>query len=269
MGYIYVIITHHEEPVEVAEDWRRAGVCAIGYNYDGNIQKRRKDELGAAERTFLEINKGDVILAYAKRNMIAYVGNVIDERKHYSTRNKIGYYPNQIRVNWWAEPHHFSRWDLPKALAKQLGIHGKAVTKLNLDGYGFDETIRLIRDARSGSLLTRPNEDIIKIGLHNLILDHSDWLEKGLTIERAEVQITPGERPDFIGKDKTGRTVLIECKGTATESAYKQIIRYSAAYRKRKPRLFLVAFRFDTDCQKLAKKAGIKTIKCELKFKRA
>jgi len=83
MNNIYAIVTHHEYPDEAAEAWKREGVCAIGWSDYGNLLKDRPkllryDPSFAKERQlFLSIRKGDVILAYSKRNTIAYVGTVV------------------------------------------------------------------------------------------------------------------------------------------------------------------------------------------------
>ena len=39
MSDIWAIVTHHEDPDEAAEAWRREGVCAIGWDYGFDLRR--------------------------------------------------------------------------------------------------------------------------------------------------------------------------------------------------------------------------------------
>ncbi|MEM2983096.1 MAG: hypothetical protein QXH17_08040 [Candidatus Bathyarchaeia archaeon] len=66
---------------------------------------------------------------------------------------------------------------------------------------------------------------------------------------------TQGGGSDFVAEEKDGKPVLIECKGTARESAVEQIIDCQKEYDKEKnPRLVIVAFKIDQRCISAAKK---------------
>lgn len=268
MNDVFAITTHHDEPVDAAEAWKRNGVCAIGFIRKRNLRHIKRTRFNRDIRLFLEIDKHDLILAYATRNMIAYVGQVIDGKCLYNDRNEVGDtsrfdYPNQLRVKWWSEPHHFQRTDLPQFFSAQLGKRGKTVVKLDLGSYSFGKAVEAIRAcANSNSAATGPDEDMIKIGLHSYLDRNRDFI-RGLKIRKAEVQITPENRPDFVGVDASGRKVLIECKGTATASACDQLMRYKKAHGGRS-RLILVAFRIDDECKRQARRNGIELIQCAL-----
>lgn len=77
-------------------------------------------------------------------------------------------------------------------------------------------------------------------------------------------------RPDFIAEDKEGRTVIIECKGTAGEYAVKQLQLYGQEYgRGKEPRLVIVAFRITGSCKLAATKAGnVELVECDLDFQK-
>src|SRR2546422_11057706 len=84
LGNIYSIVTYHDDGLvsQAAEAWKREGVAAIGWRGYGDLRKNRptwlRDSAAFARnrKLFLEISKGDVVLAYTKRNRIAYVGTV-------------------------------------------------------------------------------------------------------------------------------------------------------------------------------------------------
>jgi hypothetical protein len=76
MNSIYAIKTHHERPDEAVEAWRECEVCAIGFTRYGNLKKAEQEELPSDAKSFLEIKKGDLILAYPGGNRIAYVGSI-------------------------------------------------------------------------------------------------------------------------------------------------------------------------------------------------
>jgi RecB family endonuclease NucS len=137
-----------------------------------------------------------------------------------------------------------------------------------LGDMGFAQVVAIIKAcAVSGSGGSALNEDMIKAGLSNYIKQQLDFLDKGLKIIQSEVQISPESRPDFIAKDSSGRKVLVECKREGTASATDQLLWYNKAYGG-KTRMFLVAFHFDDECMKSAKKRGIETIQATIVPKR-
>ncbi len=247
----------------------RNGVCAIGFTEKGDLRRLAPSSLNRDTQLFLEIGKGDLILAYATGNMIAYVGDVVDGANLFNTKNEVDRdfdYHNQKRVAWWDEPNHFKRTNI-LPFSDQLGKRGKTVVRLDLGPYSFDKAIEVIKAcAITGSASSELNEDMVKMGLRTYMKNHLDFL--GLRIMKPEVQITPESRPDFIAADSTGKKVLVECKGTASAAACDQLLRYREAYRG-KPRMILVAFSFDNECKKQAKKNGIELIECHLTPRRA
>ena len=216
---------------------------------------------------FLQIGEGDLVLAYATGNMIAYVGEVSDGKCSFDAKNEIGRefdYPNQLRVTWWDEPNHFKRTDLPAFFSEQLGKRGKTVVRLDLGNYSLAKFTDVVRAcANSGSAAPELNEDMIKAGLRKYLQNHQDFLEPGLHLSESEAQISRESRPDFVGSDAMRRRVLVECKGTATASAMDQILRYKDDYGGR-PRLILVAFSFDGECRRLAKAKGVELVECTI-----
>lgn len=274
---IYAIVTHYEDPVGAAEAWKREGVCAIGWSDYGSLKSVPKEKLkghaAAASELFLGVRKGDVVLAYSMDNTIAYVGTVTGPYK-YDKKNEVGDvfdFANQRSVNWWDEPRHFDRHDLPAWLADQLGKRGFTITRLDLHEYGFEATVKIIRTCpRSGSALEE-FEDLAKAGIRKYANQRFDQLDSGMKITAIERSTDTGDRPDFTATDRKGNPVLIECKGTAREDACDQLLRYSTDYKRRKktkPRLMLVAFSFDQNCRKIARTRGTEMIECELRFTR-
>jgi len=278
MKAIYAIVTHHERPDDAAEAWKDCNVCAIGWSRFGNLKKTRKENLPSDIRTFLKIKKGDLILAYAGANRIAYVGEIIDGKYMHTTRNIVGKsedeggfeYSNQYRVNWWDEPFDFSRYDLPPFLLNQLGKRGRTVTPIELQRRSFEEVKRIIMiNARSGYLSFEVNEDMIKASIRKYMKRHINSLEKGLKIVKAEKAVSQTDRPDFIARDSSGQAVIIECKGTAHHEDCEQLERYGKNYAKGNARLILVAFKITDECLLSARKStGIELFECDLKFRK-
>jgi hypothetical protein len=275
MNSIYAITAHHERPDEAAEAWHECAVCAIGWEQYGRLDKANLDELPANPKTFLDIKRGDLILAYAGGNRIAYVGEVKDGVYHHTKRNIVGMdeseggfeYPNQYEVKWYDKPYDFSRKDLPPFLLKQLGIKGRTVVKIRLERRSFDEVKQIIlTTARSGSLF-EINEDAVKAGIRKYLMHNIDSLEKELKIMKVEERTSETDQPDFLAKDKNGRTVIIECKGYAYPEDCDQLERYEKSIAKKKPRLMLIAFRIDDGCLKEAEKnPQMELFECDLKF---
>ena len=278
MNSIYAITTHHERFDDAAEAWEEQGVCAIGFVDSGNLKKARPEDLPSDARKFLGIKKGDLILAYAAGNRIAFVGEIEDGIYRYTKGNVVGLdeddggfeYSNQYRVKWYVKPRDFSRKDLPLFLSKQLGKRGRTVVPLNLYKRSFDDVKRIIlSSAASDSISYDINEDTVKAGIRKYLGHHLDSLEKGLKITKAERSTGKTDRPDFIAKDSNGETVLIECKGNAYAGDCDQLERYGQNLRKQNPRLMLVAFRIDDGCLDEARKhPRIELYQCELKFQK-
>jgi hypothetical protein len=274
MGNIFSIVTHDKDPEGAAKAWERDGVCAIGWSRYGNLKKSRniKGRAATARDLFIGMRKGDVVLAYSTGNTIAYVGYVRGEYK-YNNSNEVGVstkfaYANQRKVEWWRRPRYFDRRDLPQWISSQLGKR-KTITEIDLRGYGFEAALKIIRTcARVGSALS-DFEDLAKAGIRKYADQEVEQLESGLRIISIERSISEKDRPDFIATDKNGRTVLIECKGTAREADCDQLLRYFNDFRSRnnpKPRLMLIAFTFDQSCRKTAKANHIETVECDLTF---
>lgn len=288
---IWAITTHHKRTFEAAEEWKRLGICAIGWTPVNFTKCRKKKDfikkyqqqgwplkdLDQIYNFVREIRKGDIVLAYALNNTIAYVGEVKKGRCKFVRDNVIGSekgfgYPHQRRVRWWNEPFYFDRRDLPPYFTKQLGKRGISAVEIFPDQKGFEGFIKVVHAcANSGSKLPSLKEDLIKAGLVKYLYHSLDKLEPGLKIEHVEVSIGKQKRsrPDFIAKDKRGRTVLIECKGIAGEKAIEQIKDYEKRYgRGKKSRLMLVAFKIKEACKPKARKENIELIECDLSFKK-
>lgn len=278
MNSIYAITTHHDRPSDAAEAWREVNVCAIGFRRFGVLTKGNPDEFSKDAQLFLKIKKGDLILAYATGNRIAYVGEIEDGKYNHTDDNIVGLdekaggfgYPNQYKVKWFEKPRDFSRIDLPPFLQKQLGKRGRTVVLIDLNRRSFEEVKQIILAcARSESLSYEINEDTVKAGIRKYLRRHIDSLEDGLMIIKSEEATTASDRPDFIAKDRDNRTVLIECKGYAVPQDCGQLERYGEGLEKKNPRLMLVAFRIDDGCLKEAKNnPQMELFECDLKFKK-
>jgi predicted Mrr-cat superfamily restriction endonuclease len=293
VNQIFAITTYHEpgeKATLMAEEWRRLGICAIGWSSVNFCACKSKEDvikslktnnydIRSAEDIWLfinEINAGDLILAYSRNNIIAYVG-VVKGPCQYVRNNSVGDpngefdYAHQRKVEWWDEPHHFDRHDLPKYFADQLGRRGKTVVKIDLGQKSFKSFIKILKVcANSGARMPGMDEDVVKAGIVKYLYHSIDRLEKGLKIKHCEIAIGKQRkaRPDFIAEDKNGRIVLIECKGIAGESAVEQVKEYEEQYGKGKDvRLMIVAFRINQVCRKSALKAGnVELFECDLNF---
>jgi hypothetical protein len=278
MNSIYAITTHHERTDDAAEAWRECNVCAIGWSDYGRLDKIDEKKLPADAKLFLKIKKGDLILAYSGGNRIAYVGEIKDGKYHYTKKNIVGLdendggfeYPNQYVVTWRDKPYDFSRKDLPPFLLNQLGKRGRTVVQIKMNRRSFDEVKQIIlTNARSGSLSFEINENTVKAGIRKYLKRRIDSLEKGLKIVKSEERTSRTDQPDFLAKDRKGRTVIIECKGYAYPEDCAQLERYETSIAKEKPRLMLIAFRIDDGCLKEAEKSPqMELFECDLKFNR-
>jgi hypothetical protein len=209
-------------------------------------------------------------------NRIAYVGEIDDGKYLYTRKNIVGRdedkggfeYANQYKVKWYDRPYDFSRKDLPDYLWTQLGKKGRTVVHIKLGRRSFDEVKQIIMvTARPGSSSYEINEDTVKAGIRKYLRRNIDSLEKGLKIVRFEERTSKTDQPDFLAKDRNGRTVIIECKGYAYSDVCDQLERYEESIEKEKPRLMLVAFRIDDGCLKAAEKnPQMELFECDLKF---
>lgn len=292
MSKIFAIITYHEpkEREEAAEAWKIDKVAAIGWSRVGDLRKIHTFEqlsrkLSPGSRgpkslwTFLkEVKKGDLILAYATKNVIAYVGEVTG-RYEFETKNNVGInprkggfgYSHQKHVKWWMNPHHFSRSSLPKDIAEQLGLQGRTIVELNPGSLGF-KGFRGYLESNAKSLTSTSlnlNEDTIKAGIRKHLHSSLPGFENKLKITHAERGVKDHKRPDFQAKDERGNLVLVECKGVADEKAINQVKGYLKSFSK-KPgtRALLIAFVTTPKCRDLAKKHKIELFECNLSFTR-
>lgn len=275
MSKIYEIKTHHEYPREVAEYWRQDEICAVGHRWS-YAERYGNKPAGKRFGLFQEISKGDIILAYARPNMIAYVGEVADGKLRCEKGNNTGRrydYWNQRKVRWWTEPNHFHPKDLPRWIHRQLGSRGTTIRRLDLKGFTFQQAKSVIKTKpKSGSAFASLSEDTVKTGIRNDFLSNAHLFERGLRIHKVEKEVARGHRPDFEGEDAKGRPVIVECKGYATTKGCDQLTRYAKQYHRgrQRPRLLLVAFGFEEACRKSAsaRHANIELVRCELRFKR-
>jgi hypothetical protein len=284
LSNIYVIVTHKistKTKERAAEAWRHGELCAIGWEKYGRLDRVSKRiiekdwRFAKARELFLQIRKGDLIIAYPGKNMVAYVGTALDKysgSRSFNRNNEVGRedgfgYPNQIRVKWCREPNHFDRAkELPLWLARQFPKRGQTIRKIDLGKHSFETAIQVINNSISMSGLTKI-EDLVKAGLNKYLYSAIDTLEHGLTINFAESGVGRG-RPDFEALDRNETPVLIECKGTGRENDIEQVKKYGKAFglRKKTPRLMLVAFDFDESCRRAARSDGVQLIECELNF---
>jgi predicted Mrr-cat superfamily restriction endonuclease len=290
MPNVFAVTTYYRssEREQAAEAWKQNGVVALGWPWVGDLEKFKSREalskkLDSGNRgssalwSFLNgVKKGDLILAYATRNTIAYVGTITGKYE-YETSNRVGLstkkgglgYPHQRRVKWWSKPLYFSRKELPMDIAKQIGLQGQTIVKIELGNLGFDGLCDFLRKNAHSFADTHltVNEDTVKAGIMNYL--HSDLNALGLRITHAEHGIQEQKRPDFLALDKAGNIVIIECKAIANENSVKQVKGYIKKYKKNPgTRAILVAFRFSDKCQTLAEAEGIDLYQCNLGFKK-
>lgn len=283
MSKIYFIVTHHEDPEGAGEKWVDEGVCAVGW-FSGismrgvktkeQLIKRTHDKLGERRAInellrFLQINVGDIIIAYQNKNTIAAIGKVSSDYI-YNNKNSTGDhygYPHQKKVSWLVSPRGFLKKHLPQDIAVQLGKRG-ITTKAIETSYSGDEFLKAVRSFKIPDHEGVYNEDLVKSGLSKYVRKKLDKLERGLLITREEKAIDTGNRPDFLAKDRNQTKVVIECKGSQVGlDAIEQVLRYKKSYGKN-ARYLLIAFSFDHRLIEKAKKNGIEVYEVDLKFKR-
>ena len=71
-----------------------------------------------------------------------------------------------------------------------------------------------------------------------------------------------------MAEDRNGRQVVIECKGRADVRSLEQLAERYRKFADRSARLFLIAFRIDDECRRLAKRyPNVELREVDLKFK--
>jgi hypothetical protein len=290
---IFYIITYFDKgkEIEAAEEWKKLGICAIGWSWsksnfcdcksEDEVRTRMsKHHMNTKHARFIwrfvhEIRRGDLVLAYCRNNTIAYVGTVKGHCE-YNTKNSIGDqranfgYAHQREVQWWDQPCYFNRKDLREYYRNQLGKMAEVVAEIVPDSKGVEGFRQLLHTVISGSMLPGIREDTVKADITKHLHRHLDGLEEGLEIRNAEVSVGRStSRPDFIAEDKRGRAVLIECKAVADVKTVEQLEDYKRKFgRGKDPRLFIVASRITEDCFKMAKARSIELFESELSFRR-
>jgi RecB family endonuclease NucS len=176
-------------------------------------------------------------------------------------------YPHQKAVKWLKKPREFLKKYLPENISKQMGKRGKTTIKISTN-YNGEDFIRMLENLSIPSYEGKYNEELVKAGLSKYVKRNLEKLEDGLTIEREEKSIDKENRPDFIAKDRNGKKVIIECKGSLADlSDISQVINYLRSYGQ-EARYFLIAFSFNERCLEKAKKTKIELIECDLVFKK-
>jgi hypothetical protein len=261
-----------------AEEWKKLGICRIGWedNFckcrsEDDVRELLKKKNRDAGRSrfiwrFLKMKKGDIVLAYCRKNVIAYVGTITG-RCEYNTKNR-----NYRKTRWWEKPYYFSRHDLPVSYSGQFLRQGEVVKEIVPDARGVEGFKKSLEtDAISDSTRPSVKEDTIKADIRKHLHKELNMLEEGLTIKKAERPVGESRlKPDFIGEDKQGRPVLIECKEVADARTVEQVLGYGKRFNKGpKPRLFIVASRVTEECLKQARKVGnVELFETELNFRR-
>jgi len=290
MSKIFAIITFNDPKFreEAAEAWKEDQVTALGWSRTGDLSKidtfeKLSAKIGAGSRgpaslwKFLkEVKKGDLILAYATKNVVAYVGEVVGQYE-FNKKNTVGKssekggfgYSHQRRVKWWPKPHYFSRTALPMDVARQMGLQGGIIVEINpghLGPEGFRDYLKDNANKLTDTSLNL-NEDTIKAGIRKYLHNNIPLLENGLRITQVEHGINDQKRPDFIARDLKGNKVLIECKGVADEKAIRQAKGYLQKFKKEPgTRAMVIAFRATLNSRRLAKKHNIELYECDLAF---
>jgi hypothetical protein len=237
-------------------------------------------------RDFLTVKEDDIILAYVGKGCIAYVGKIVSNRQLFNDENVVGKsdktggfdYPNQKKVRWFSEPHHFDKKYLPSHLVNQ--IKGRqAIIKLEHTPQKFESVLASIQNIQSNSSTDYLPENLVKSGIRSYVQRNESVFEPGLKITIIEKGDKKG-RPDFAGFDRNGNLVLIECKGNAKEADCDQLIGYTKRLPKQfysnvgisdpkligNTRIFLVAFDFSPECIRRSKKDNIELVTCQIKF---
>ena len=290
MTKLVKVVTHHLEPKKAAELFAAEGVIAVGWVRSEGIAGKTRDEIiqmlideeirnpewGASQLiTFRdEIEKGDIIIAYATGNIVALIGDVTSEYV-FNNRNRVGNpkreidYPNQRKMLWWDKPRNFHRNLLPGDLSESVASRGTIrVLDYDIDIHKLREDLNKVVQAEASreTILEVTGEDEIKKYLKKRLGE----LEEGLSFKASEYEVSVGNI-DILAEDKNGLPVVIEVKVKAGDSAIGQVLGYTKAYEEesgnKQIRGLIIAQGFTERCKKAAKHANIELYKCRKTFK--
>jgi len=187
-GKVYRIVTGHENEDKYAEMFLKYGVIAIGWGTLEDISKLTEREIKEeAKKKFPdqknagitickfknEIQKGDIIIAYKRRNTVAAVGEVVGDY-YYDTKDELGSpdklgYPHKRKVKWWGKPRMFDRRLLSPELSKFLARQG-TIHVLEYDQTALKEALMKITGGEKDDALEKKrvldgnkNDKILKI----------------------------------------------------------------------------------------------------------
>ncbi len=289
MAKLIRIVTHHGKPEKAAELFAEEEVIAVGWARSGSIAEKTRDEIiqmlieegipnpewGASQLiTFRdEIEMGDIIIAYATKNVVALIGEVSSEYMC-NNENKVGDpdgeidYPNQRKMLWWDKPKNFHRSLLPNDLPELVASRGT----IKILDYDIDVN-KLREDLDKITLAEASRETILKVTgedeIKKYLKTHLGELEEGLTLKEVEYGVSVGNI-DILAEDKNGLPVVIEVKVEADDSAIGQILGYVQAYneesRVKQVRGLIVAQDFTERCKKAAKRVNIQLYECRKTF---
>lgn len=289
MTKLVKVVTHHEIPGRAAELFAVEGVIAVGWARGESIVGKTRDEIiqmltdegnsnpewGASQLiTFRdEIEKGDIIIAYAPTNIVALIGEVTSEYK-FNNKNRVGDpngeidYPNQRKMLWWDKPRNFHRNLLSGDLSNSVASRGT----IRILDHAVD--VYKLRDGLNKIVLALASREVIlevtgEDEIHKFLKMHLGELEEGLTLKGSEYEVSVGNI-DILAEDKNGLPVVIEVKITAGDSAIGQIFGYIQAYEEesglKQVRGLIVAQSFTERCKKAAEHANIELYECRKTF---
>lgn len=289
MTKLVKVVTHHVKPKRAAELFAEEGVIAVGWARSESMAGKTRDEIvqiladegnsnpewGASQLiTFRdEIEKGDIVIAYAPTNVVAQIGEVSSEYVFNNT-NRVGdpngeiEYPNQREMLWWDKPRNFHRNLLPGDLSNSVASRGT----IRILDYDVD-VYRLREDLQKIALAEASREVILKVTgeeeIHEYLKKHLGGLEEGLTFKGSEYEVSVGNI-DILAEDKNALPVVIEVKVTASDSAIGQILGYIQAYEEeseqKQVRGLIVAQDFTDRCKKAARRTNIQLYECRKTF---
>lgn len=287
MNKVIKIVTHHKYPDKAAKLMEEEGVVAIGWGIDATKNKTRSDikhlfdkelnnyspkEVSEVYQFRNDIQKGDIVFAYNKHNIIALIGEIEDGLYHYNTKNKVGSkefgigYPQQYKVKWWPKPKNFDRNQLPKDISSKLALMGT----ISIFNYNLPKLKKILKEIPDAEQNTHDIHEIVnEKDLQDYVEKFSQNIEKGLRIIKREYIIPQVGNVDFLAKDSKNHFVLIECKLIATYSAVGQLLSYITGYKEAKKQSFvrgvIIAKRFDTQCKMATRNQKIELYKLEIR----
>jgi hypothetical protein len=232
------IVTHHKNPRRAAEIYLKMGLIAIGYVYEKGVAKKNKERIkeyfrnqrkvteqkvGQGTSIFLrfrdEIEKGDVVFAYAASNRIALVGEIIGPHT-FNDKNIVGDeegeigYPNQRRVKWW------------HACMQVVGLlpdHKRLVLFPTKVTYKINDTIKE---------KARPTDEVIdrlaKVNGSPIVIFPIGWAHEffGRLPENPLQKLFPGCQPleDFVIKDEKRKKNISKLPAVSEGTEPKQFV---------------------------------------------